>query len=180
MRALSISPRCSKRSRAQPAGIPAKYLKSEAFMIQEQLLFCRNSTTGPFPLPGSAPHGRGCPAGERPLFAGGRSRAGKRPLRPCRSRSGWISPAPGGARRGRRLLFPPGTAVRAGHVPSAWSTPGAFWMPLQIPYGRICEESAWQLPAHNSYIRDTPQLPLPDTTRPIVDLFAAETGACWR
>ncbi len=42
---------------------------------------------------------------------------------------------------------------------------------------RICEESAWQLPAHNSYIRDTPQLPLPDTTRPIVDLFAAETGA---
>lgn len=31
--------------------------------------------------------------------------------------------------------------------------------------------------AHNSYIRDTPQLPLPDVTRPIVDLFAAETGA---
>ena len=42
---------------------------------------------------------------------------------------------------------------------------------------RICEESAWQLPAHNSYIRDTPQLPLPDVTRPIIDLFAAETGA---
>lgn len=41
----------------------------------------------------------------------------------------------------------------------------------------ICEESAWQLPAHNNYIRDTPQLPLPDTTRPIVELFAAETGA---
>ena len=41
----------------------------------------------------------------------------------------------------------------------------------------ICEGSAWQLPAHNSYIRDTPQLPLPDVTRPIVDLFAAETGA---
>lgn len=41
----------------------------------------------------------------------------------------------------------------------------------------ICEESAWQLPAHNNYIRDTPQLPLPDTSRPIVELFAAETGA---
>ena len=40
----------------------------------------------------------------------------------------------------------------------------------------ICEESAWQLPAHNSYIRDTPQLPLPDTDRPIVELFAAETS----
>lgn len=41
----------------------------------------------------------------------------------------------------------------------------------------ICEESAWQLPAHNSYIRDTPQLPLPDVTAPVLDLFACETGA---
>lgn len=41
----------------------------------------------------------------------------------------------------------------------------------------ICEEAAWQLPAHNSYIRDTPQLLLPDVNRPVVDLFAAETGA---
>lgn len=41
----------------------------------------------------------------------------------------------------------------------------------------ICEESAWQLPAHNSYIRDTPQLPMPDTARPVPDLFACETGA---
>ena len=41
----------------------------------------------------------------------------------------------------------------------------------------ICEESAWQLPAHNSYIRDTPQLILPDVTRPVMDLFSCETGA---
>lgn len=41
----------------------------------------------------------------------------------------------------------------------------------------ICGESAWQLPAHNGYIRDTPQLPLPDTSRPVLDLFACETGA---
>lgn len=41
----------------------------------------------------------------------------------------------------------------------------------------ICEESAWQLPPHNSYIRDTPQLPLPDSTAPVLDLFACETGA---
>ena len=41
----------------------------------------------------------------------------------------------------------------------------------------ICDESAWQLPAHNSYIRDTPQLPLPDTENPVLDLFAAETGS---
>lgn len=41
----------------------------------------------------------------------------------------------------------------------------------------ICEENAWQLPAHNSYVRDTPQFLLPDVTRPVIDLFAAETGA---
>lgn len=41
----------------------------------------------------------------------------------------------------------------------------------------ICEESAWQLPAHNCYLRDTPQLPLPDAANPVLDLFACETGA---
>lgn len=41
----------------------------------------------------------------------------------------------------------------------------------------ICEESAWQLPAHNSYERDTPQLLLPDATAPILDLFSCETSA---
>ncbi|MCR5735220.1 MAG: heparinase II/III-family protein [Lachnospiraceae bacterium] len=41
----------------------------------------------------------------------------------------------------------------------------------------ICEESTWCLPAHNTYIRDTPQLILPDTQRPVIDLFACETAA---
>lgn len=41
----------------------------------------------------------------------------------------------------------------------------------------ICEESAWQLPAHNAYVRDTTQLLLPDVTRPVLDLFACETAA---
>ncbi len=41
----------------------------------------------------------------------------------------------------------------------------------------LCEESGWQLPPHNSYARDTPQLPLPDSRRPVIDLFACETGA---
>ena len=54
---------------------------------------------------------------------------------------------------------------------------GEYLGPIADLAWAICEESAWQLPAHNSYIRDTPQLPLPDTTRPVVDLFAAETGA---
>lgn len=41
----------------------------------------------------------------------------------------------------------------------------------------LCEESAWQLPAHNSPIRDTPAMVLPDSTEPILDLFACETGS---
>lgn len=40
----------------------------------------------------------------------------------------------------------------------------------------LCEESAWQLPAHNSYVRDTPQSILPDAPRPVIDLFACETA----
>lgn len=40
----------------------------------------------------------------------------------------------------------------------------------------ICEESAWQLPPHNSYPGMPNQL-LPDVTAPVLDLFACETGA---
>ena len=41
----------------------------------------------------------------------------------------------------------------------------------------VCEESGWQLPAHNSHVRGGPRLPLPDSSVPVVDLFAAETAA---
>ena len=41
----------------------------------------------------------------------------------------------------------------------------------------ICEESGWQLPPHNSYGRGGPNLPLPDPTRPVIELFSCETGA---
>ncbi len=41
----------------------------------------------------------------------------------------------------------------------------------------ICEESGWQLPAHNNYTRNTPALPFPDKKRPVLDLFALETSA---
>ncbi|SMD01235.1 heparinase II/III family protein [Rhizobium sp. RU36D] len=41
----------------------------------------------------------------------------------------------------------------------------------------LCEESGWQLPAHNSYVRGGSRLALPDNSRPVIDLFAAETGA---
>ncbi|MCD8365467.1 MAG: heparinase II/III-family protein [Clostridiales bacterium] len=41
----------------------------------------------------------------------------------------------------------------------------------------ICEESAWQLPAHHGCFRDAPQVRFPDIAHPIIDLFAAETGS---
>lgn len=41
----------------------------------------------------------------------------------------------------------------------------------------ICEESGWQLPAHNAQVRGGVRAPLPDPADPVLDLFAAETGA---
>jgi hypothetical protein len=40
----------------------------------------------------------------------------------------------------------------------------------------ICEESGWQIPAHNNYMWSS-HYSLPDITNPVLDLFAAETGA---
>lgn len=41
----------------------------------------------------------------------------------------------------------------------------------------VCNETAWQLPAHNTYIRDAKQFVLPDTTHPVLELFSCETAA---
>jgi len=41
----------------------------------------------------------------------------------------------------------------------------------------IAEESGWQLPAHNSLERGGQRQSLPDPAHPVIDLFAAETGA---
>lgn len=70
----------------------------------------------------------------------------------------------------RRLLCRLVMAECMGHT-------GEYLAPIADLVWALCEESAWQLPAHNSYTRDMQQLPLPDPARPIVDLFAAETGA---
>ena len=40
----------------------------------------------------------------------------------------------------------------------------------------IMEETSWCLPAHNTYVRDTPALEIPSEERPVIDLFAAETA----
>ncbi len=54
---------------------------------------------------------------------------------------------------------------------------GRFLDPIMDGVLLICEESGWQLPAHNAYVRGGPRLALPDNSAPIIDLFAAETGA---
>ncbi len=54
---------------------------------------------------------------------------------------------------------------------------GRFVDPLIDGIVAVCEESGWQLPAHNAQERDGRHDPLPDPARPVIDLFAAETGA---
>lgn len=41
----------------------------------------------------------------------------------------------------------------------------------------ICEEAGWQLPAHNTQSRDAINTGIVDPEKPVIDLFAAETGA---
>lgn len=41
----------------------------------------------------------------------------------------------------------------------------------------LLSEASWVIPAHNSYIRDTPALASPLLDRPILDLFSCETAA---
>lgn len=54
---------------------------------------------------------------------------------------------------------------------------GRYLRKIEQGVGLICAELGWQLPAHNSYSRDGEVAPQPDPSRPVVDLFAAETGA---
>ncbi|AEC02940.1 heparinase II/III domain-containing protein [Parasphaerochaeta coccoides] len=54
---------------------------------------------------------------------------------------------------------------------------GTFMQDIMDGINAICAETAWQLPAHNNYVRDSPPLPAPDPQRPVLDLFACETGA---
>ena len=66
-------------------------------------------------------------------------------------------------------------AARAAGGPDAREC-GALLADIIDGIAIICDQSAWQLPAHNTYVRDTPQLPWPDPDRPLLDLFACETG----
>lgn len=53
---------------------------------------------------------------------------------------------------------------------------GRFVLEIERMAKALLDEPAWWLPAHNSYVRDTPALLDPDPQRPIVELFSAETA----
>ncbi len=53
---------------------------------------------------------------------------------------------------------------------------GRFLDRIEDELWSLFSEPGWVIPAHNSYIRNTPQLPLPETGRPVLDLFAMETS----
>ena len=148
-------------------------------MIQEQLAHLPEFLPDYRPFPPVKEHTAWqglAPAGEAALFAGGGSRAANAHCAPAALALAGFHPHWAAHPMGDGLLFPPGAAVRAGKC-RVCGAQRRFLDEIADTVWAICEESAWQLPAHNSYVRDTPQLPLPDTTRPIVDLFAAETGA---
>ena len=53
---------------------------------------------------------------------------------------------------------------------------GRFLARIEEAVWALLSEPAWVIHAHNGYIRDTEQLDTPLTERPILDLFACETG----
>lgn len=117
------------------------------------------------------------PGADRWLAAGNAVLHGRNTVPPL-PLSLWLDFTETGSRAGyEHAYFTRRRTVCALAMAEAVSGAGLYLHALADACWAICEESAWQLPAHNSYIRDTPQLPLPDTRRPIVDLFAAETGA---
>ena len=147
-------------------------------MIQEQLALLPNTLPDYHPFP---------PASERAAWAALPQRVKERFLQAGETElAKSITPLPLSLwldfiRTGRRSLWEDAYFSRRARLcalvcAECVEYQGRFTDAITDTVWAICEESAWQLPAHNSYIRDTPQLPLPDTSRPIVDLFAAETG----
>ena len=150
-------------------------------MIQEQLAFLPEFLPDyrPFPLPRTYCMAGAAPAGKAALFAGGESRAAT-PIAPL-PLSLWLDFTHTGRRtHGRTAYFSRRARLCALVCAECVEHEGRFLDEIADTVWALCEESAWQLPAHNSYIRDTPQLPLPDTTRPIVDYLPPRPARCWR
>ena len=53
---------------------------------------------------------------------------------------------------------------------------GRFINAIEEGIWSLLSECTWTIPAHNTYVRDTPALTIPLLERPILDLFACETG----
>ena len=148
-------------------------------MIQEQLAFLPESLPDyrPFPPARERTVWQGLPQRVKDRFLQAGEAALQTPIAPL-PLSLWLD----FTRTGRRAAWEDAYFSRRARLcalvcAECVEHTGRFLGAIADTVWALCEESAWQLPAHNSYIRDTPQLPLPDTTRPIVDLFAAETGA---
>ena len=147
-------------------------------MIQEQLAFLPEflSDYRPSPCQGTHCMAGAAPAGKAALFAGGRSRAANAHCAPAALALAGFHPHRAAHPMGDGLLLPPGAAVRVGKCRVCGARRALSGCHCRYRMGAL-RGKRMAAAAHNSYIRDTPQLPLPDTTRPIVDLFAAETGA---
>lgn len=72
--------------------------------------------------------------------------------------------------------FPKRRALAALVLAECVENKGRFMDDIVNGIFAICDESAWNLPAHNWHFFGT-NYPIPDVTNPIIDLFACETGA---
>lgn len=116
--------------------------------------------------------------GARRIIAAADQVLAETPQPPDLSLAGWLAFAEKGDRAVHETPYFARRRALCALTMATCATGGERYLRSAADYlWAICEETAWQLPAHNSYVRDAPQLPLPDPAQPVVDLFAAETGA---
>ena len=148
-------------------------------MLSERLAFLPAELPGFQPCPPASDRAawEGLPPSARQrLLAAGEAEAAK-PIPPL-PLSLWLDFTRSGRRAGwEDALFARRARLCALAAAECTAGDGRFLDAVADTLWAVCEESAWQLPAHNTYVRDTPQLPLPDPSRPLIDLFAAEAGA---
>ena len=147
-------------------------------MIQEQLAHLPEFLPGyrPFPLAQERTAWQGLPLRAKQRFLQAGEAALQTPLRPAALALAGFHPHWAAHPMGDGLLLPPGAAVRAGKCRVCGAQRALSWRHCRYRMGalrgkRMAAARPQQLCAGH------PAAALPDTTRPIVDLFAAETGA---
>ena len=132
----------------------------------------------PFPLARDRAAWNGLPADLRAeIVARGEGLARPGVFRAARRRPIWTSSAPATAAASRSSISTAGDSWRLWRSPNASRARGGFSTASSTASGRSRKRAAGRSRRTMPISADTPQIILPDAQRPVVDLFAAETGA---